>query len=586
MSNPPEITPVDEVAALKERLDKMTVLLDVAKAMASERNLEALLVYIAEQCTFVTDADRCSIFLLDTVTNELWSKVALKEKREIRFPSHVGLVGHTVTTGEILNIPSAYDDPRFNRDIDASTGYRTRNILCLPLRNLAGKIVGALEVINKHDGTFTDLDRELMQIFGSQAAVAIESTQAYQEKDRALLEIRRKVRQLDILYSVEKEISLSEDVDVFMTSVLQKAAEALAAEAGAILMPVGNSRLVFRYACDEKAAGLRGMELATDEGLASRVYAGGIAATDNAPPEDDPHVQRFSGVLNVKVRNFLAAPLIQDEGTIGVLELVNRRGGGFTNEDERILVMIAAQVSTALGRLRLLEEKQRGQRLSTIGQMASSIIHDFKNPMAIIRGLGELLEKAQLPEEKRSRFANIIIGEVDRCVTMTRDILEYCRGEKNYRFTTISSREFIEGITLVLEHDFDTAGIGFERVIEYDGPLQLDLEKMKRVLFNLSNNARSVMPSGGIFAIECRQDGDQVEMLISDTGPGIPSEIRATLFQPFVTIGKKHGTGLGLAIVREIVEAHGGTITVVDRPSKGAVFCIRLPLAGPPHGKS
>src|SRR5437588_437087 len=113
--------------------------------------------------------------------------------------------------------------------------------------------------------------------------------------------------------------------------------------------------------------------------------------------------------------------------------------------------------------------------------------------MAIIRGLGELLQKSQLPEEKRTRFSNIIIEEVDRCVNMTRDILEYCSGEKNYRFAEVNATEFINGISIVLEHDFESAHVKLEKKVTYDGPLYVDIDKMKRVLFNISNNARSVM---------------------------------------------------------------------------------------------
>ncbi|MBI4869683.1 MAG: GAF domain-containing protein [Candidatus Wallbacteria bacterium] len=576
---PPAVVSEAELSSLKERLDKMAVLLDVSKVMSSERNLDALLFYIAEQVTFVTDSDRCSIFLLDPRTNELWSKVALKEKKEIRIPSNAGLVGHTVTTGEIVNIESAYDDPRFNRDVDIATGYRTRNLLCLPLRNLSSKIVGALEVINKHEGAFTELDRELLQIFCSQAAVAIESAQLYQEKERALLEIRHKVRQLDILYSVEKEINLSDNLDEFMTSVLSKAAVALAAEAGSILMPLGaGGKLCFRYVVDQRAEKLRGLELGAEEGIATACFKSAQPITVNAPEHEDRHADRFGEALGVKVRNLVAAPLVQGGEVIGVLELVNRKGGDFTHEDERIVDMIATQVSTAINRLRMLEEKQRATRLVTIGQMAGSIIHDFKNPMAIIRGLGELLQKSQLPEEKRTRFSNIIIEEVDRCVNMTRDILEYCSGEKNYRFQAVNVSDFVEGVSIILEHDFESANIRFERKLDYKGPLMLDIDKMKRVVFNISNNARSVMSAGGVFAFECRQDGGEIELRLSDSGPGIPQEIRATVFQPFVTMGKKHGTGLGLAIVKEIVEAHSGRIELLDVPGRGAVFSIRMPV--------
>ena len=152
-------------------------LLRVGQAMAAERDLEKLLEVIKTQTEEALDADRCTVFLYDIDKNELWSKVAtgLDTVEEIRFPAHLGLAGYVAKTGEVLNIKDAYADPRFNPEIDRRTGYKTNNILCMPMRNRQMDIIGVFQVLNKADGAFEKSDEDLLATIASSGAVAIEN---------------------------------------------------------------------------------------------------------------------------------------------------------------------------------------------------------------------------------------------------------------------------------------------------------------------------------------------------------------------------------------------------------------------------
>ncbi len=158
---------------------KIQVLLDVANQLSSELETTSLITTIMQKARELLDADRCTLFLLDREHEELWSKIA-DGTQEIRFPMRIGIAGHVATTGEILNIPDAYNDKRFNKDIDLKTGYRTRTILCMPLRNNQGQIIGVTQMINKHDGIFDKEDEELLNAFSAQAGVAIENSILFQ----------------------------------------------------------------------------------------------------------------------------------------------------------------------------------------------------------------------------------------------------------------------------------------------------------------------------------------------------------------------------------------------------------------------
>ncbi len=158
-------------------------LLKVGQAMAAERDLDKLLQVIRKETERALDADRCTVFLYDYDTNELWSRVAsgLDHTEEIRFPAHQGLAGYVVKTGEILNVQNAYDDPRFNPDVDKQTGYQTTSMLCVPMRNRKGEIMGVFQVLNKKNNIFQRTDEELLVAIASNAGIALENSQLYRE---------------------------------------------------------------------------------------------------------------------------------------------------------------------------------------------------------------------------------------------------------------------------------------------------------------------------------------------------------------------------------------------------------------------
>jgi len=181
----------EELERLQEQVNKYRVLLDIVRVMSAETNLDRLLELIMQEATRVVEADRSTLFLLDRERGELWSKVAQGlEKRTIRLKVGSGIAGYVAERGESLNIPDAYQDPRFNREVDERTGYRTRTILCMPVYNREEGIIGVLQVLNKKGGVFTEEDERLLKILCSQAAIALENAQLYEKLRRAYEELK------------------------------------------------------------------------------------------------------------------------------------------------------------------------------------------------------------------------------------------------------------------------------------------------------------------------------------------------------------------------------------------------------------
>jgi Nif-specific regulatory protein len=157
--------------------EKLAAILAICQKMNSERDLNALLDLIAREAINLLDCDRASIFLLDRQTNELWSKVALGSGEILRFDAGLGIVGHAVSTGQTVDVSDAYHDPRFYTEIDDRSGYRTRNVMAVPVRNETGEIIGAFEALNKRIGAFLPRDEEALMALASHAANAIETAQ-------------------------------------------------------------------------------------------------------------------------------------------------------------------------------------------------------------------------------------------------------------------------------------------------------------------------------------------------------------------------------------------------------------------------
>lgn len=184
------ISQLEDTRLPSGKKDPLVALLKIGQAVSAETNIDVLLKVIAEETKSAIQADRCSVFLYDKKNNELWSKVALgmDDSQEIRFPADKGLAGHVVKSGDTINIKDAYSDGRFNKEIDLQTGYKTKTILCMPIKNLKQEIIGAFQVLNKLDGTFTEEDEELLIAIGSSAGIALENAQLFKEQKEMFIE--------------------------------------------------------------------------------------------------------------------------------------------------------------------------------------------------------------------------------------------------------------------------------------------------------------------------------------------------------------------------------------------------------------
>lgn len=177
-----------QLKQLKEENKRLKVLLYLADNLQAHLDLDKLLLTTMQEVAKILNADRCTVFLLDEDKQELWSVVAMGigKGREIRFPADKGIAGHVAMSGEILNIPDAYKDSRFNPEIDKKTGYLTRNMLTMPLKNREGIILGVFQILNKRKGPFDRYDEELLAAISHITATTVENSLLYEEQVESL----------------------------------------------------------------------------------------------------------------------------------------------------------------------------------------------------------------------------------------------------------------------------------------------------------------------------------------------------------------------------------------------------------------
>ncbi|MDH3251727.1 MAG: SpoIIE family protein phosphatase [Ignavibacteria bacterium] len=182
-------------------LKRFDQIVEAAKIVNSTLDLEHLLAVILETALRFVDGDRGTVYLVDRNKRELWSKVLKgKEMVEIRLPLHMGIAGHVASTGEIVNIRNAYDDPRFNASFDRQSGYVTRTVLCMPMRNKDGTIIGVFQLLNKRSGDFTQDDIDFLDALSVHASLAIENARLYEQE-------REKLRMEKELFAAREVVS-------------------------------------------------------------------------------------------------------------------------------------------------------------------------------------------------------------------------------------------------------------------------------------------------------------------------------------------------------------------------------------------
>jgi signal transduction histidine kinase len=257
-----------------------------------------------------------------------------------------------------------------------------------------------------------------------------------------------------------------------------------------------------------------------------------------------------------------------------------------SDAEARLVSVVAARAALALENHAYQRELIASERLAALGTMAGMLAHDFRGPMTVIRGYAETLlepDAPPSPDEVRER-ARLIVAAADRLERMTTETLDFARGAERLVLRPVPLGLLLAELAAGIEAELPGLAVEKDLCVPGARRVPLDVDKVRRAVSNVAANARDAMGGRGRLVLRARLEprGDEEWLVveIEDEGPGVPPEIRDTLFEPFVTVGKKRGTGLGLAVARRFVADHGGTIELVA-PARGQGACFRLSLPAP-----
>lgn len=604
-----------ELEALRERLRQSEQRLlgiqrisEIAQLLATDRDFDRVLEEVGTRTAELMGCERATLFLVAEDKSTLVAKVRRAspsdEVIEIEVPLGQGIAGWVANHGRAVNVKDAYRDPRFDPKVDGETGFRTRSLLCLPLRDQRERPLGVLQALNKHESYFSTADEVLLETLASQASIVIRNSRLFADlaaKHHALLDtqVRLKERnsEMDLMFAIERAAALARDQDEALEGALNATLAEYPCEAAAVLLldddddedrPAEARRW---RVC--RTAGALGKHLDDQTGTANEpLLREALCAGRDVVLFDHPELPEVPKLLAgfSRIESLAVIPLAwrgpeEAEGQVlGAFALLNSRRfpKGFDDLDRHKLRVIGSRMALSVTLARALDEERKAERMAAIGGALSSIVHDLRTPLTLLDGYARLMARKDDAEERRSlRLKHK--RQIEVVNTMIHDVLAFARGRSQVLPRKVWVREFLGEIEEMLEIELAESTVRPTVVAGYTGAVRMDAAKMKRVVTNLVRNAREAMgASGGELTIRVDADADKpgwVRLGVRDTGPGIPEEMEGRLFESFASFGKINGTGLGLAIVKKIVDQHEGTLEVTSAPGRGTEFSIGLPTA-------
>jgi signal transduction histidine kinase/CRP-like cAMP-binding protein len=530
--------------------------------------------------------------MFHTIPTEQLTEIAYLFNRESFNPGdYIFLEGETkrylclVSNGLVaITKKTAYGDEAELAVLDKNDFFGELELLDGLPRSANAKALVKSEIITLDYDTFHNLLNEYhtvaLNILRQLSSRLRKTDQAViHEVERTRKKAQDRIDRMTLLIEAAKNVNSSLNLDELLKIILDTATQSTNADRGTLyLLDYSRSEIWSKVLQGDSVSEIR---LPLGKGIAGYVaQTGDIIYTEDAykDPRFNPDIDKVSGY---RTRSMLCMPMRNRYGKIiGVFQLLNKAGDLFRKEDEEFIDALSAHASIAIENARLAQEMILNERLSTVGAMAGSILHDIKNPMNTIRIYTQALRSISGTEEA-VELADEVLNQIDKLVNMVKEILDFSRGVSSTNLREVKIEEVIDQVIGFIEKEFDKRGMKLITDLKFTGTCVFDPEKMERVFLNIARNAIDAMNEGGTLTIRTERADNRLQIMFRDTGVGIPQEIRQKIYDPFFSFGKKHGTGLGMSIVKKLIEEHNGVIDFESHEGKGTTFYIYLPLQAP-----
>ena len=346
-----------------------TRFIDIAGKVSDSLSLDVLIPRLMEVVTETLGADRSSLFLLDPDTGELFSRIMQGNViGEVRLPAAAGIAGAVLASGRGRIIPDAYAELLFNREMDQRTGYRTRNLLCVPIRNRKQQLIGITQALNKHEGDFDAEDQQMLEALSQQAASALENAQVHEKVERAQ---REEALLLETVSSIASEIVL----EPLLQKIIDAATQLLDAERGSLfLFDPATSELYSRVS---GGATVHEIRFPANAGIAGECFTRGAPINIPDAYADARFNQDVDRRTGYTTRNMLCMPVSTHHGNrVGVMQILNKTAGSFKPADENRLRALCAQAAVSIENAQFFEQVDaaRNYNESILRSMSNGVV--------------------------------------------------------------------------------------------------------------------------------------------------------------------------------------------------------------------
>lgn len=406
MYDNPRSTRATQDMSQSEHIKQLQMMLDVSRQVAALDTLDAVLDTLVSVAVAETRAERGTLFLHDSATGELFSRVAQGIKRhEIRILDNVGIAGAAFQAGEGLIIHDAYNDERFNREVDQETGYTTKSILAAPVRNAKGEVIGVAQVLNKKEGQFTEMDLAVLEGMTTQCAITLQSMQLVERMETTR---QREIEFLNIVSDMTSELELTR----LLQRVMSEATRMLDAERSTLFINDEKTNELFSHVGE----GLDSVEIRLPNhlGIAGAVFVSGETVNIPYAYADLRFNPGFDKQTGFFTRSILCVPVVNKAGkVIGVTQALNKRGGPFTEDDESRLKAFTAQIAIGLENAKLFGDVQamKNYNESMLQSMSNGVItFDEEGENKTCNAAGGRIMRVD-PGEMLGKKADEIFGE-------------------------------------------------------------------------------------------------------------------------------------------------------------------------------
>ena len=378
------------------------------------------------------------------------------------------------------------------------------------------------------------------------------------------------------LIDIARDLASTLDLDVLLYRIVMAAAEITDAEAGSILLYDGTARqLYFQVATNMDRPTMGGLIVPLEGSIAGWIVTNRKTVRTDEAHGDARFFSEVERTTGFQTRSLLGVPLITKEKVVGVLEVLNKNNGKFTDEDENLLLVLGAQAAVAIENARLFQQSD----------LISEFVHELRTPLASLSTATYLLLRPEISKEQHEQIIYNIHNETLRLNTLASSFLDLARlesGRVQFHKSRFNIIDLIYECKDVMQSKADEGHITLRVDSTENLPLvEADRDKIKQVVLNLLSNAIKYNRPRGSVIINAEASETEISVAVQDTGMGIPEDALPHLFEKFYRMreheNKAGGTGLGLSISKQIMQGHNGTLEVNSKVGVGTVFTLRLP---------